>query len=681
MPASTAAGVTVLVRFFGRRSARLLCLGSFFASLLPLHSQPFAEPEPHFTAAPEPEFDPPDGDQTWAAALAALAGAPDEPTALAALVDVVNLHRRRGDYSEGLRRGQEGLARAHALGDLGRQVDFLYLLGRLYWSLTDYPRSLELHFEELKLAETLDDPFRLARTHGGIGITYQRFNRAEDSLYHLDLGLTQAARAPDQRIRGSLLNTLGIHHLERSEFPTAIAIFTEALGIREHSGNRRAIAETLTNLALATDGLGHHGEALDYLTRALTTFETLRYRRYIANTHRRIGRVLRHAGRLDDALASLDRAHLVATSLESIEVLADIWQEYALTHEARGDLAAALDFQRRHTAAQEEVRDTEDRRRMAELRARYEQEQRELEIALLKRDQALQTAELARRRSHHIALATALIGGLILLGAVSIGQVVRLRSERRLHLAAAQARARAERAEQLKTRLLQMASHDLKVPLVALHATAGRILRPATTPEQIRRHAADIQADTARLQNLVRDFLDASAIEDGTLHVHTGVLDLPALAHRTVEGLRLLAEEKDQHISLALPPPAFPRVSADPDRLWQVLENLLGNALKYTPPGSAITLRFGTSGAWAYVEVTDNGPGLGPPEFAQIFAAQPAVNPSSADSSGLGLVIARELLARQGGRLEIESRPGQGATFRALLAIAPSDVEATISLP
>ena len=308
MPASTAAGVTVLVRFFDRRSARLLCLGSFFASLLPLHSQSLAEPESHLTAAPEPEFDPPDGDQTWAAALAALAGAPDEPTALAALVDVVNLHRRRGDYSEGLRRGQEGLARAHALGDLGRQVDFLYLLGRLYWSLTDYPRSLELHFEELKLAETLDDPFRLARTHGGIGITYQRFDRAEDSLYHLDLGLTQAARAPDQRIRGSLLNTLGIHHLERSEFPTAIAIFTEALGIREHSGNRRAIAETLTNLALATDGLGHHGEALDYLTRALTTFETLRFRRYIANTHRRIGRVLRHAGRLDDALASLDRA-------------------------------------------------------------------------------------------------------------------------------------------------------------------------------------------------------------------------------------------------------------------------------------------------------------------------------------------------------------------------------------
>jgi signal transduction histidine kinase len=664
------------VRFSG---VSLAYFGSLIAILLPLPAQPLAS-GPNPVAETEIELDPPDGDQTWAAALAALARAPDEEAALAALVDVVNLHRRRGDYSEGLHRGQEGLARARQLGNVALQIDFLYLLGRLYWSLTDYPRSLELHFEELKLAKIFDDPFRLARTHGGIGITYQRFNRIAESLHHLELGLTHAARAPDERIRGSLLNTLGIHHLMRADYPAAIAIFNESLGIRERFGNRRAIAESLTNLALAADGLGHHSEALDYLTRALATFESLRYRRYIANTHQRIGRVLRNAQRFDDALASLDRARLLASSLESIEVLADVWQEYALTHEARGDFAAALEYHRRYAAARDEVRDTEDRRRVAELRARYEQEQRELEIALLRRDQALQTAELARRRSRNLTWATVLIGGIVGLGAVIVGQIVRLRGERRLHLAAEQARDRAERAERLKTRLLQMASHDLKVPLVALHATAGRILRAAQTPDQVRRHAADIQADTARMRNLVRDFLDASAIEDGTLQVQAGALDLPTLAQRTAAGLRLLAEEKDQHLSVEPAPDAFPSVLADPDRLRQVLENLISNALKYTPRGSTITLRFGTSGTWAYVEVADNGPGLGPAEFAQMFAPRPRAASSppaaslSADSDGLGLVIARELLARQGGRLEVESRPGQGSTFRALLAVAASTV-------
>lgn len=635
-----------------------------------------AEPPPPGISDAEAEIEPPGGDLAWAAALAALDHATDEEAALAALFEVVNLHRRRGDYGEGLRLGHAALARARAAGDPARQVDFLYLLGRLYWSLTDYPRSLEVHFEELKLAETLDDPFRLARTHGGIAITYQRFGRAEESLDHLRAGLAHAARAPDGRIRGSLLNTLGIHHLEQGDHPAAIEIFRESLALREHYGNRRAVAESLTNLALAADGQGQHEEALAYLRQALATFEDLRYRRYIANAHRRIGRVLRNAGRHEEALASLERARGVAMSLESIEVLADVWRELALTHEARGDHRAALDYQRRHAAAHDQVRDTEDRRRMAELRARYDQEQRELEIALLKRDQSLQEAEVARRRSRLLALASLLAGGIVVLGAVSIGQIVRLRGERRLHAAAEQARERAEHAERLKTRLLQMASHDLKVPLVALHATAGSIARAADDPAQVRRHAADIQADTARMRTLVRDFLDASAIEDGTLQMHTGQIHLPALAGQSAEGLRLLAEEKGQTLHINPPPPEFPRVLADSDRLRQVMDNLIGNAIKYTPAGGAITLGFGTTGTWAYAEVRDNGPGLGPAEFARMFAP-PALQPdpiARKESTGLGLTIVRELLSRQGGRLEVESRPGHGATFRVLLAVAPPPV-------
>jgi signal transduction histidine kinase len=642
------------------------------------HGLAAAEPR---ASDPESDFEQPDGDQSWAAALATYQAATDEDAALRALFNVVNLMRRRGDYADGLARGQEGLERARLAGDLARRVDFLYLLGRLYWSLGDYPRSLEMHFEELKLAGELGDPFVLARTHGGLGITYQRFGREAEALHHLEEGLEHAARAPDDRIRGSLLNSLGNYHLARREFTRAIELYGEALRIRERFGNARAIAETLTNLGLAADEQGEHARALDHLERALATFEALRYRRYIANTHRRIGRVLRHAGRFDASLASLERAREVATSLDSIEVMADVWQEFALTHEARGDFAAALDFQRRQAAAQSEARNTEDRRRMDELRARYDQEQRELEIALLKREQELQAAELARRRSHNFALAASLVVGAVLLGAVSIVQIVRLRAERRLHAASENARARAENAERLKTRLLQMASHDLKVPLVALHATAGVISRAAHDPAAVRRHATDIQADTARMRNLVRDFLEASAIEDGHLQLHPATLDLVAAAREAVASLLPLAAQKQQALRLDSPERPLPTVQADPERLRQVFENLVGNALKFTPTGSEVTLGFGTSGAWAWAEVRDNGPGLGPAEFARIFspAPVPLFSPSTAadgsrDSTGLGLVIARELLTLQGGRLEVQSQPGRGAVFRVLLATAPEAV-------
>ncbi len=617
----------------------------------------------------------PDGDEAMASAQAAYASATSEDEALRALATVVNLHRRRGDYGEGLAAGRDGLERAQRLGSLPLQVEFLYLLGRMYWNLTDYPRSLEVHLEELKLSEQTGDAFLLARTHGGLGLTYQRFGRDDDALYHFRLGLEHAARSPDGRMRASLLNSLGNYHLGRREFAEAAALYGESLRIREGYGNARAIAETLTNLGLAADGQGDHARALDHLQRALVTFEALKYRRYIANTHRRLGRILRNAGRLDDSLASLDRAEQVALTLESSEVMADIWLEYALTHEARGDFQSALAYQRRREAAIDEARGAEDRRRMAELRARYGEEQRELEIALLKRSQELQQAELSRRRSQNAALAAGLVGGVTVLGALALLQRARLRAERRLHAATEHARERAEAADRLKSRMLQMASHDLKVPLNALHATAGLIARDPADPEAVRKHAAGIQADTARMRSLVRDFLDASAIEDGTLHLHPAALDLVAVATAAVESLRPIAAQKDLTLRLAPPAGPLPPVRADAGRLRQVFDNLLGNALKFTPSGGEVSVGFGEAGQWAYAEVRDNGPGLGPAEFARIFAPSPAPAPQPSkgdgDSTGLGLVIARELLTLQGGRLEVQSQPGRGAVFRVLLSATP----------
>ncbi|MBA3848604.1 MAG: two-component sensor histidine kinase [Opitutus sp.] len=615
-----------------------------------------------------------DGDEAWEAARQTLAQASGELEALRALVTVVNLQRRRGDYTDGLAGARDGLARARALGDERLQVDFLYLLGRLLWNLSDYPGSLERHLEELKLSEKIGDAGLLSRTHGGLGLTCHRYGRDEDALQHFRLGLDYATKAGDDRMRASLLNSLGNYHLGRRQYELAATLHGQALQLREGYGNRRAIAESLTNLGLVADAQGETAQALAYLGRALATFESLKYRRYIANTHRRLGMVLRHAGRLDEALDHLRTALQVAGTLESAEVLADIHQELAAIHEVRGDFAAALESQRQHAAAAERLRREEDRRRMDELRARYRDEQRELQIALLRRDQELQTAELQRRRSQNLVLGAGLIAGVALLGSVIVVQIVRLRAERKMRAATERARAQAEAAESLKSRLLQMASHDLKVPLTALNATATLIARAPSDEPAVRRLAAGIQADTARMRTLVRDFLDASAIEEGSLQLHTTGLDLADLARTAAESLQPVAVQKEQRLTVAEPAAPLPPVLADPERLRQVFDNLIGNALKFSPPGGEIVVALGAAGAWGYAEVRDSGPGLGPADFARIFApyqrlsAQPTGE--GEDSTGLGLFIARELLTLQGGRLEVQSQPGRGAVFRVLLPLA-----------
>jgi signal transduction histidine kinase len=632
---------------------------------------PRADPDPGPANSTAIDSDLPDGDEVWDAAQRELAKAQSEPDKLHALVTVVNLQRRRGDFVAGVNGARDGLARARTLGDLRLEIDFLYLLGRLYWNLTDYPHSLENHLAELQLSQKLGDPSVLARTHGGLGLTYQRYGRNTDALQHFKLGLEFAAKAGDGRMRSSILNSLGNYYFSIGDNAQAASYHEEALKIREGYGNRRAIADSLTNLGMIADARGDTAKALDYLQRALATYEALKYRRYIANSHRRLALVLRKAGRVDEALAQLQTALEIADGLGSAEVLADIYQQLALTHEARGEWAAALDYQRKLAAATEQMRGEQDRQRMSELRVRYEAEQRELEIALLKRGQELQNAEIRHRRSQNFALGSGLVGGLVLLGAVIMLQRFRLQSERRMRAVTEDARARAEAAERLKSRLLQIASHDLKVPLTSLNATAGLIGRAPGDEAAVRHLARDIQADTARMRTLVRDFLDAAAMEDGNLQLHTAEHDLAAIAQNAAESLQPVAAAKSQRLVVSPPPSRLPLVHADGDRLRQVFDNLIGNALKFTPPGGDITVLFGESAGWVFAEVQDTGPGLGPADFAKIFtpyqrlSAQPTSK--GEDSTGLGLFIARELLTLQGGRLEVQSQPGRGAVFRVLL--------------
>ena len=605
-----------------------------------------------------------------------LAKATTESEALHARVTVVNLQRRRGDYTDGLAGARDGLARARKREDIRLQIDFLYLLGRLYWNLTDYPRSLENHLEELKLAQPLGDASVLARTHNGLGLTYQRYGRNEEALQHFKLGLDFAAQAGDDRIRSSLLNSLGNYHLGVGHYDQAASFHELALKIREGYGNRRAIAESLTNLGLIADARGETAKALDYLQRALARFEVLKYRRYIANSHRRLASVLRKAGRTDEALVHLQQALQIASTLESAEVMADLYQEFALTQEARGEYAAALISLRKQAAATDQMRSEQDRQRMSELRARYGAEQRELEIALLKRDQDLQHAEISRRRVQSLALGAGLVGGIGLLGAVIMLQRARLRAERRLHAATEHARERAEAAEQLKSRLLQIASHDLKVPLTALNATARQISRNPGDEAAVLRLAGGIQADTARMRSLVRGFLDASAIEDGNLQLNAAEHDLGQIARAAVESLEPVAASKGQKLNFLPPTAMLSKVNADAERLRQVFDNLVGNALKFTPPGGDITVALGETAGWVFAEVRDTGPGLGQADFAKIFAPYRRLSArptgSGEDSTGLGLFIARELLTLQGGRLEVQSQPGRGAVFRVNLPAAGS---------
>ncbi|AHF91836.1 ATP-binding protein [Opitutaceae bacterium TAV5] len=581
--------------------------------------------------------------------------------------------RVRGDYRQAFDLSRAGIARAEQEKNTRLLAGFLYVLARTHWSVGDYPAAIETCHRLLPLAETLDDPDLLSRAHATLGVTYTSARQFDAAERHFTDALAAAERLGEPARIAWVLNNAGNNRLARRDYPGALALHSRALALRESAGDALGAADSLTNIGTIALATGDPSAALANYERALATYRQHDETRRIAGGHRRVAAALRRLGRVDEAVQHLRTALALAGPLGSQAVLAEIYRELARSHESLGELRSALLYQRRYAEAREALLDEQTRLRVAELNARYQSERREHEIEMLRRDQETAAAEIRRRRLQITFLAVALAVGLGLAAGLVALQRARLKAERAARAAHEHARAEAERAARLKSRLLQIASHDLKAPLAALGASARRIEQKPGETAAVADLARHIRTDALRMGGLVREFLDSAAIEAGRLQLHRVPVDLETHARDTVENFTPLAEAKRQRLSLITAAEPLPPVLADAGRLRQILDNLVANALKFTPSGGRVDLSLGRSGRWVYAEVKDTGPGLTPEDFARMFrpfqplSAEPT---ASEDSSGLGLFIARELVSMHDGMLEVEGQPGQGALFRVLLPLA-----------
>ncbi len=590
----------------------------------------------------------------------------------------LNRTRSRGDYPAALTLARAGAAEAELARDPAAQAAFLFVLGRTYWSVGDLPASIETLQQTLRLAEKLANPDLLSATYNALGLSYTEAREFAAAARHFSEALRVAEAWGDRNRIAYVLNGTANNLLGQRDYPAARSLHLRALALREAIEDRVGAADSITNLGTIDLATGDPSAALDSFRRALSTYQSINQPRRVANGHRRVASALRRLGRLDEAITELHTALDIAETLNSPAVLAGIHRELARAHEARGELRSALQYQRSYAADREAMLNEQSRQRVVELDARYQAERRESEINILRLDQEAKASELSRRRQQNALLGGGLVLVLGLGTIVYFAQRARLRAERSAHLADERARGEAEQAARLKSRLLQIAAHDLKAPLSAVSASALRIEQRPSETSSVIDLARHIRTDAAHMGGLVREFLDSAAIEAGRIQLQRGPLNLLAAARDAVDNYRPLAESKRQRITLvpAADPDTLPQVLADASRLRQILDNLIANALKFTPSEGIVEVGVGASGRFVYAEVRDSGPGLKPDDLARMFQPfQPLSAAPTGDegSHGLGLFITRELVSMHDGLLEIESQPGQGATFRILLpAVSPA---------
>jgi signal transduction histidine kinase len=237
------------------------------------------------------------------------------------------------------------------------------------------------------------------------------------------------------------------------------------------------------------------------------------------------------------------------------------------------------------------------------------------------------------------------------------------------------ARAEAEQANRGKDQFLAMLSHELRTPLNVALGWA-HLLREGRGVEDLPRAVETIHRNLLMLSRLVSDIIDVSRITSGTLRLESGPVDLGAVTDAAIDMVRTLAQARSVTIDTRIPA-TVPLLVGDGRRLQQVVWNLLSNAVKFVPDGGRVMVSVAPGADHVLLVVEDDGPGIDPGFLPHVFEEFSQADPSPTRTHGglgLGLSIARHLVALHGGVITAANRESGGAVFTVHLPLQPLTV-------
>ncbi|MHB1064805.1 MAG: sensor histidine kinase [Georgenia sp.] len=277
-------------------------------------------------------------------------------------------------------------------------------------------------------------------------------------------------------------------------------------------------------------------------------------------------------------------------------------------------------------------------------------------VARLRRDGEIRDAELTLTRSPVAGAGTLRLQV----------RVAPLKDDRVLLLA--EDRTAARRVEEMRRDFVANVSHELKTPIGAIALLAETIAEAADNPDAVRRFALSMDKESRRLASLVQEIIELSRLQEPDALVEPELVEVDAVVAEAVDRVRV--EAQSRNVTLVLGGTKHLRVYGDPALLTTAVRNLLDNAIRYAPPVSRVSVGVSRADALVRIAVVDQGPGIPTDQRERIFERfyrLDAARSRDTGGSGLGLAIVKHVAADHGGRVDVWSTLGKGATFTLVL--------------
>lgn len=588
----------------------------------------------------------------------------------AAKLDALGMaYLAKGMRHEALASFSEALRIYEAYDSVRGQAVILSMMGKIKTDLSEYDQAMDLLFASQRLFQQVDDPEYHMFLLNRIGVVYIEISEEEKALGYFKQVLEIAQKMADSNRIASILSNIGIIYARIGQHDKAIQYYKRSLSIIENRPDKFGVAIFHNNIGVQYFRQKKYQKALDHYLQSLNILKDLPDKNLLAEAHGNAGEALSLLGRYEQAESHLFKALEISREIGEKITEQNAYAYLAQLYELKNNFRKALKYHKLSAQLKDSIFSERKTRQIAELQTQYETEKKESEITRLEYAAELQQMKMDQHRKTRILLF--LLAGLSIITLVILifsfrrkvktSRILTEKNKELDHYAQ-----HIKKVDKLRRELISNVSHDLRSPLSIIHGYIETLLIKdrVLTPVQRRKYLEIILNGSDRLKRLVTDLFDLSKLEARQVNVNEEPFFINELLNDTVQQYLLMAKKKNIHVKTNIHK-SLPMVKADISLMERVIQNLVSNAIQYTPENGEIALNVTSRDEEIEINIRNTGAGIPKEMLPHIFNRYYKIDREKGGikGSGLGLAIVKKILDLHNMPVSVDSESGKYASF------------------
>jgi signal transduction histidine kinase len=541
-------------------------------------------------------------------------------------------------------------------------------------------QQMQLTFNALKLAESMNDLPMLGVLNNDVGNIFTEQNSPRDALLYLKKSLRIKQQLNEKPEIGKTLNNIGSAYISLQIYDSAMYFLEKGEKIKLELNDQRGLAYTYENMGIIAMVQHRYDIALRYHQLSAAYYKTADNLPGLTKASLNLAEVQTMLGDVKNAERNLAAAKDINSKLGNVKNEMIYYKIRYELDSARKDYAAALTNYKEFSERNIDYFNVEKSKQISQSQEKYESEKKQRENILLKKEQQMHLATIQQQRV--LVLSAAALFLALLLITVMVYRLYKRQQELYLELnnknrevslqnrIILEQNATLENMNQVKDKIFSVISHDLRSPLAILEGLLFLLKDEKIEAQQFRLYTDELWRDVKNTAYMMDNMLQWASNQMKGIGVKADDFDVTLLLNQEFELLQTLARQKEVTLVHELKNTIM--VYADPDMIRMVLRNLINNAIKFTPAGGEVVITARQEKDQAEITVRDNGKGIPPENQHRIFSNiyYSTTGTQNEKGCGLGLHLSKDFIERNHGRIWFLSIPDNGSSFYFTLPLA-----------